>query len=303
MQQQNLYQALNQGLILERYTCIKRNIEKNKVLIAKWGGLQKVVSLLSGKHVIVCGAGKSLDDATKVLRKYQHRNDLVIIAADMAYKPLVVNGINPQFTISCEAMPVPYYAFLPTSSCHLLAFSGVNSITAGTWKGRISFYNWMIYDEPFKLLWKIAGEHLGYVATASIVTTQAISLSLGCPIASLSIVGNDLAFKHSYYAGNTVVSERFLMEYNRCNTANTQDYAMIQKKKMYIVKRRESIYYTDHQFLAARQWLEDLFSQITVPVYDCSVPGCAENKVIKIAINKVMNKLYPEKKPKKKRQS
>jgi len=72
---------------------------------------------------------------------------------------------------------------------------------------------------------------------------------------------------------------------------------------MYIVKRRESIYYTDHQFLAARQWLEDLFSKITVPVYDCSVPGCGENIVKKMTIAKVMNKLYPEKKPKKKRQS
>ncbi|MDH7554693.1 MAG: DUF115 domain-containing protein [Spirochaetota bacterium] len=295
MNTKSLYQALNQGLLQERYALIKRNITKNKVLIEKWGGLQKVVALLSGKHVVVCGAGRSLNDALKVLKKYQYRKDLAIIATDMAYRPLVLAGIQPHFSISCEAMPVSYYAFLPTSSCHLLAFSGVSSHTLATWKGKISFYNWMIYESPFDALWKLAGQHLGYVATASIVTTQAISLALGCSIASLTMVGNDLAFKDNYYAQHTVVCQRFIMHYNRFSTANSNDYAMIHRKKMYMVKRRESIYYTDHQFLAARQWLENLFTNVTIPIFDCSIPGCSENKVTKVTISKVMNTLYPDK--------
>ncbi|MCX8122826.1 MAG: DUF115 domain-containing protein [Spirochaetes bacterium] len=295
MNTESLYQALNQGLLQERYAIIHRNIAKNKVLIEKWGGLQKVVSLLSGKHVVVCGAGSSLSEAIKVLKKYQYRKDLVIIATDMAYRPLLLGGVQPHFSISCEIMPVSYYAFLPTSSCHLLAFSGVSANTLSTWKGKISFYNWMIYEKPFDALWKLAGEHLGYVATASIVTTQAISLALGCSIASLTMVGNDLAFKDIYYTQNTVVSERFMLNYCRYSTANSNDYAMIHKKKMYMVKRRESIYYTDHQFLAAKQWLENLFTRVSVPVYDCSIPGCSENRVVKMHISKVMGTIYPEK--------
>ncbi len=299
MNTESLYQAINQGLLQERFAIIKRNITRNKVLIEKWGGLQKVVSLFSGKHVVVCGAGSSLNDALKVLKKYQYRKDLIILATDMAYRPLVLSGIQPHFSISCEAMPVSYYAFLPTSSCHLLAFSGVSSNTLRAWKGKISFYNWMIYESPFDTLWKLAGEHLGYVATASIVTTQAISLALGCSIASLTMVGNDLAFKNNYYAPHTVVCQRFMMNYNRFSTANSNDYAMIQKKKMYMIKRRESIYYTDHQFLAAKQWLENLLTKVSVPVYDCSIPGCSESKVIKTSINKAMGILYPEKRIKK----
>ncbi len=295
MNTESLYQALNQGLLQERYATIRRNIAKNKVLIEKWGGLQKIVSLLSGKHVVVCGAGRSLDDAVKVLKKYQFRKDLVIIATDMAYRPLVMAGIQPHFSMSCEITPVSYYAFVPTSSSHLLAFSGISTNTLATWKGKISFYNWMIYESPFDALWKLAGEHLGCVATASIVTTQAISLALGCSIASLIIVGNDLAFKDTYYAQHTVVCERFMMNYNRYETANSNDYAMIHKKKMYMVKRRESIYYTDHQFLAAKQWLENLFTKVSVPVYDCSVPGCSENKVAKVSLHKVLSMIYSDK--------
>ncbi len=86
------------------------------------------------------------------------------------------------------------------------------------------------------------------MATASIVTTQAISLALGCSIASLTMVGNDLAFKDNYYASAYGVCQRFIMNTIRFSTANTNDYAMIHRKKMYMVKRRESIYYTDHQF-------------------------------------------------------
>ena len=45
---------------------------------------------------------------------------------------------------------------------------------------------------------------LGFAATGSIVTTQAISIALGCNIQSLMLLGNDMGFKTEYYVkGNS----------------------------------------------------------------------------------------------------
>ena len=76
----------------------------------------------------------------------------------------------------------------------------------------MSFYNWMIKGEFYEALWRTAGEDLGFVATGSVVLSQAVSIVLGCAVKSLLLVGNDLAYGKSYYAHGAPAAERFVRE-------------------------------------------------------------------------------------------
>ncbi|MFW5770310.1 MAG: 6-hydroxymethylpterin diphosphokinase MptE-like protein [Spirochaetota bacterium] len=291
-----LYDNINSALVGERLGAIQRNITRNLPSIRKWGGLGPVVQRFSGKHVIVCGAGPSLENSMNELKKYYQRKELVILAVDMALKPLLKAGITPSFVISCESTPVPFFYGVSTERMHLLAFSGMSNINVRQWKGRMSFYNWLLRREPFNELWKQAGEELGYVATASIVTTQAVSLVLGCNIRSLILAGNDLAFDTRYYTAGSMAMEQAALRQCRTIPAETDEYMRILRKRHYRINRRDMQWYTDHQFLAAKVWLDELFRKVNVPVYDCSLPGCSEKYVHKTTIKEIIRELLPSRK-------
>ena len=76
-----------------------------------------------------------------------------------------------------------------------------------------------LYDD----LWKEAGEELGFVATGSIVTTQAVSLVLGCGIASLLLVGNDMGFFDRFYASGASPAEKKFFISGRLNPHTSID--------------------------------------------------------------------------------
>ncbi len=279
MDRETLYSNLNQGILGERLGAFRRNLARNRDLIARHGGLERVVPLFSGKHAVVIAAGPSLEDALPALKKFQHRREVVYLAADMALAPLARAGVRPGFVISCETVPLPFFNTTDTSGMRLIAFSCMSSINLRRWKGDISFYNWMIHGEPYDALWREAGEGLGYVATGNIVTTQAVSLALGCGVASLIMVGNDLGFSRRYYARGTVPHVAGGLVADRFSTVESLDFNRLWRRRDYELKREGKSYYTSHQFLAAKYWLEDLFKGQKTPVFDAGVPGCSEKYV------------------------
>lgn len=294
-----LFREINRGLLEERRGAFRRNLGKNLDLIKKFGGLRRVLPGFAGKDVVVAAAGPSLEKDYAALRRYQHREEVVIIAADMALRPLVGQGIYPRFVISCETTPADFFGSLPTEKMHLLAFSCMSGANLRRWKGDISFYNWMIHEPPFHELWKEAGEDLGYLATGSIITTQAVAFALGCPIRSLALAGNDLAFGRNYYTRGTVTHGRILRMADRWVPAEELEHRSIRLRKDYILKRGDAEYMTSHQFLAAKYWLEELFGKQSVPVFDSSVPGCSEKYVQKTELKKFFERY--ERNPRKRR--
>lgn len=285
MDSQELFDSLNRGMTAERLCAFKRNVEKNLPLIRAHGGLRSVVPLLRRKAAVIAGAGPSLEESLPVLRKIQHAEDMVIIAADMALKPLLKNGIRPGFVISCETRPAPFFAGADTSS-HLLAFSCMNPSCLRMWKGPVSFYNWMLHTPDYDPLWERAGLELGFAATASIVTTQAVSIALGCEPACLILAGNDMGFRHRFYASGTFREDSGR---NRVLTADSMEKERLRAAGNYEIWRGGQVFYTNHQFLAAKLWLEQLFREYKCPVYDCSVPGCSETSVIKTKMADLFN--------------
>ncbi len=278
-----LFAALNEGILDERAGAFRRNLARNRDAIRRHGGLRAVVPLIEGRHVTIVGAGPSLEGALGPLGRYHHRQELCVIAADMALRPLARNGIRPAFVISCETKPVDFFAGVDTTGMHLLAFSCMSSVNLRRWRGRVSFYNWMIHNDRYDPLWRDAGEELGFVATGNLVTTQAVALALGCRIASLALFGNDLGFRRRYYAAETVRFHETLCAVDRLLPLPTAEFRTARRAAEYALLRGNDAYCTNSQFLAAKLWLEELFSKQAVPIFDCSDPGCSGSHAIKLA--------------------
>jgi len=147
----------------------------------------------------------------------------------------------------------------------------------------------MIDGDFYNELWRESGEDLGFVATGSIVTTQAVSMVLGCGIASLLLVGNDMAFFDRFYASGAHPAEKKFFLSGRLDTPASIDMNKGRIARDYQVKREEELFYTNNQFLAARLWLENLFKSAPYPVADCSRPGCSTGSVYKIDLVEYLN--------------
>lgn len=295
---EEIFNNLNKGMLSERARIFRINLEKNLSLIRHHGGLANVTENLKYKNVVILGAGPGLEQDIYLLKKYRDRSDIVYIAADMALKPLLIHGVKPHYVITCETTPLDFFSGIDTSKIHLLAFSCSSSSNLRSWKGEISFYNWMMDSDFFNELWNIAGMDLGFVATGSIVVTQAVSIALGCGISGLVLAGNDLGFIDRYYLAGAVSTEKRYNHSWRLNPHVTIDMNTVRKSRDYEVVRNERVAYTNHQFLAAKMWLEDLFKKGTFPVIDSSYPGCSEDTVIKMGLKEYFLNLY---KPRKRR--
>lgn len=296
-----LYNLINKGIIEERYGTFLKNVRKNRPLIQKFGGLSRIVPLLQNRHVIIAGAGPSLDEAANLLKKCSRRHEVVIIAADMAFRPLVERGIPPSFVISCETRPMDFFNGVSAPGCHLLAFSCISPSNLKSWKGDISFYNWMMESEHYDILWETAGKELGSVATASTVVTNAVSIALGCTVRSLALVGNDMGFSHYYHCRGSMTARRDLLFSMRKAPPETLEYGTVMRSKEYMIQREGGVFYTNGQFLAAKKWLEGLFDSGNYPVYDLSDPGCSPRYTRKVSFNDYCRDISPPARKKRKR--
>lgn len=243
-----------------------------------------MVDELNGMHILVIGSGPSLDSGYDILKILRQRQDIIFLAADMALKPLTGNGIEPHYVITCETTPSDYFSGIVTGRIHLLAFSCSSFSNLRKWEGKISFFNWMMSGDYYSSLWSEAGTDLGFVATGSTVITQAVSMALGCGIASLLLVGNDMGFFDKFYASGAFPAENKFFVSGRCNTPASIEIIKGRKARDYEIRREKLLFYTNNQFLAAKLWLEDLFRSAPYPVADCSIPGCSAGVVLKITL-------------------
>ena len=289
MERAELFKKLNEGIIDERFHLFKNNVLKNKPLIDQFGGLRDIVPLLRGKDVIIAGAGSSIDREMDLLREAVSLSDVMLICADMSYLPLLKRYIVPDFVITCETSPNDYFSVSDFSS-HLLAFSCSSNCNLRRWKGRMSFYNWMMKGE-YESLWAKAGIGLGYVSTGSTVISQAVSLALGCGIKSLALIGNDLAYKDSYYMKGTFRSMKDESNYSRFATCDSVSMSYVRRARQFVVKTPLGDFYSHNQFLAAKYWLEDLFSKSNFSLIECSVPGCRGTNIINVRFDKYLKYL------------
>jgi hypothetical protein len=200
----------------------------------------------------------------------------------MSLRILVRRGVYPAYVFSCETMPADFFSGVGTEAMHLIAFSCMSHSNLKKWRGAVSFYNWMLFQNEYQELWDYAGNGLGSIATASIITTQAAAFALGAGVRSVLLAGNDLGFVDRFYARGTCVQDRRVASMDRLSNLESFEMDIARSRRQYSITRGKRQFYTNHQFLAAKMRLEELFSGSGVPVYDCSIPGCSEKSVRKI---------------------
>jgi hypothetical protein len=296
-----LYANLNEGILTERAGAFARNLKKNLSLIRSHGGLRTVIPEFDGRTAVVIGAGPSLDKHLDLLRRFQERRELAYIAADMALRPLMESGVRPGYVFSCETNPVDFFRGLRTEHIRLMAFSCMSHVNLRSWRGHMSFYNWMIRGDAYDRLWQEAGLDLGFVATGGLVTTQAVAFALGCGIGNLVLVGNDLGFRHRFYATGTVRHRAMCMKATRCAPAESLEMNAARRAMAFRIQRGDQTFFTTGQFLAGKTWLEELFGGNGTPVYDASFPGCSDKYVAKIELRDFLYSLEGAKKRRRRR--
>ncbi len=303
MNKAEVYASLNRGVLNERLFAFSRNLTKNAALISKHGGLAKVLNCFAGVHVLIVGAGESLSKCLPVIKKLHTRDDFVLIAVDMAYGALVNNGITPDFAITCETSPRDFFLPFDTSNTRLLAFSCSCSSNIRNWQGSISFYNWLIREEPYESLWKRAGYDLGFVSTGSVVTTQALSIVMALPALSITLAGNDLGFTDYPYCMGVSWYTNIMRTANRFNPAENAARKTIRLARDYEIKRESRVYFTNNQFLGAKYWIEDLLKVSKKNVYDLSDPGVSGKYINKITPKQLEKMIIGDRENRKKRRT
>jgi len=115
-------------------------------------GLQRIMPGLEGKTAVSL-PGPSLEK-NSCPQQYQHRRELVYIAADMAFG--LLSGLESRPHLSCPAKQAPWIfsAGIDTGRMHLLAFSCMSHANLLRWGGGMSFYNWMMQRPEYDELWK-----------------------------------------------------------------------------------------------------------------------------------------------------
>lgn len=270
-----LYANLQEGMLQERSRLFQRNLRHNRSLIDRYGGLRKVIPLVQGKKAVILGAGSTLPESLEWLRRWQHHRDIVVIATDMAWRPLRLAGIEPAFAITCETTPFPFFTDTSSSDATLLAFSCSSPSNLRQWQGDYSFYNWMLRGEPWDAMWQDTGD-LGFLGTGSVVTTQALAFAIGAGATSVLLLGNDLAFQREYHSRGTASRQRLYGKVSRMASMEGLEFSRTRKAKEYMIVHKGREFFTTPQFLAARYWMEDLLKQQDVDIIDGSIPGLGQ---------------------------
>ena len=68
------------------------------------------------------------------------------------------------------------------------------------------------------------------------------------------------------------------------------DFDKSRIKREFEIHRGDRLFYTNNQFLAAKEWLENLFKHITIPIYEANELGCSQQLVQKISLKKYLER-------------
>lgn len=267
----------NLDFITDRKKAITSNLKKNRNLIDQWGGLADLPTRMEGKTVVIIGAGSSLN--FDILRRYQSQG-FVPITVDMAYRPVVLSGIKPDYVFTCETTPLDYFNGLEHYG---ILISTCFAAAARQWRGAMRFYNWIVDDPEYDAIWKQAGLELGSLATGGTVITHALAFALGCNCAGIVMMGNDLGYTDRYYAPGSISQIKRMTGARRLNTRETIEQNTIRRATVNSITRAGVKYKTTSQFLITKQWIEKLMARHSKQIYDLSMPGVVGKNIVKIS--------------------
>ena len=257
---------------ISQATC--RNVACNLPTYVSTPSIDILMDHFSGFPAIVVAAGPSLAKNMHLLKQAKGR--AVIIAVQTVFKPLLANGIVPDYVTSLDYHEISRRFFEGLDDyhdVHLVAEPKATTEVIDIYGGPIS-----LLSHPFakRCLPGIADQHAG-LRSGSTVAHLAFYLAdyMGC--SPIVLVGQDLAFTDNlYYAPGNPIHDVWRPEINRFMTVEMKEWERIVRHRR-ILRRVQDIQgrqvYTDEQMFTYLQQFERDFANTSSQVIDATEGG------------------------------
>lgn len=220
------------------------------------GFVDELKENFAGKNLYIVAAGPSLDKNFQLLKKVNHRTDL-ILATGTVFRKLLTEGITPDYVIVTDANERVYgqIAGYEKSTIPMLCLSTAYKGFAKNYHGK----KYIVLQKDYDKAEKYANEHgLMLVSTGGSVSTAALDVGISLECSRIIFLGLDLAFTDNFVHA-TGTSRREL--------AHTDDLRQVKD-----IKGKQI--YTSRSLDMYRQWIENRIRGVdTIEFIDATEGG------------------------------
>jgi hypothetical protein len=243
-------------------------------------GISQIKDVYQGHPAVVVSAGPSVDKQIELLK--QHQNEIVIVSCLTMLKPLIENGINPDYVTALDYHPISAKFFeglgdKHINRCEFILDPKVNNEVVKICKEyALSF----IGNEWLDSVLNYSGDYM-HNHHGSTVAHMSYSLAehLGCD--PILMIGQDLAFTDNKYYPECVLD---------CHEWKRENFTDIKNRPLIVEKDYQgNDIFTDDQMLTYREMFERIWNDSNATAIDCTEGGIekinVEYMTFKDAIN------------------
>lgn len=232
-----------------------------------------------GCPAVCVAAGPSLAKNVDLLQNETLRQNVVVIAAQTALKPLLSRGIRPNFVTALDYAEVSrrfYEDLPPLPDVTLVADAKANPVILDSFPGPVRITQSSLNDT---LLGDLA-RPMRRIPNGATVAHLSFYLAqfLGCD--PIIFIGQDLGFSDGlYYMPGTAVHDLWRCELNRFNTLEMMEWRRIVRHRAHLVKREDQFgqpCFTDEQMLTYLKQFERDFATAPQTIIDATEGGLAK---------------------------
>lgn len=252
------------------------NLLGNLPFYAAGESINDLRNAAKGATAVCVSAGPSLARNIDLLRERRWRDNVVVIAAQTALRPLLDRGVEPDFVTALDYSAVSrrfYENLPPLPNVTLIAEPKAHPVILDSFPGPVRVTQCDINDIVLgKLVRPMAGLPAGgTVAHLSFYVAQ----FLGCD--PIVLIGQDLGFSDGlYYVPGTAVHEVWDCELNRFNTIEMMEWQRVVRHRSHL-SRHEDIHgrpiFSDEQMTTYLKQFERDFKQASQRIIDATEGG------------------------------
>ena len=259
------------------------------------------INILEGRFnqlpAVVVSAGPSLRRNVKLLKKI--RDKVVVIAVQTTLKPLLAEGIRPDFVTSLDYHEISKQFFEgleDLSDIHLIAEpkANWNVIDYYRTRGPISLLGSELYQVALQ---DMADDH-DMLPAGTTVAHLAFYLAQYIGADPIIFIGQDLAFTdHVYYSPGMAIHQTWRPELNRFCTVEMKEWERIVRNRGTLRKVLDihgKPIYTDEQMFTYIQQFEKDFAQCPAEVIDATEGGAQKQFCTTMSLKEAAQKYCKE---------
>ncbi len=210
-----------------------KNILKNITVLSSSSDISVVRNIFNGKKAILIGAGPTLEDSIKEIKK--HKEYLIIIAIDTAYSFLLKNNIVPHFILSADGGLFNVYDFIyergsfPFLVMDLILNEKVKNIKPQNTS--ILTYSSTESLNIIKSIKENTNIKITPLLMRNTIATTLIDFSCYLGLSEILLIGFDNSYPYYYtHVKHSLSYEYYVEKTNKLNTLESYYYNSIKKR-------------------------------------------------------------------------